>query len=75
MALLEKYPVHVRRKIALVITGVLAIILIVVMVISYSSQSGQVHDTTATVKIKQFYATILESAQSYFGGNRGIMGK
>ena len=75
MALLEKYPVHVRRKIALGITGGIAVILIVVMIIVYTSQKGRPKDTDAASKIGQFYATIIQSAQSYFGGDHAIISK
>jgi hypothetical protein len=75
MALLEKYPVHVRRKIALGITGGVALVLIIVMVIVYSSQKGGQKSTDAASKISQFYATIIQSAQSYFGGDHVIIPK
>ena len=75
MALLEKYPVHVRRKIALGITGGIALVLIIVMVLVYSSQKGGQKSTDAASKIGQFYATILEHTQSYFGNKDAIMSK
>lgn len=75
MALLEKYPVHVRRKIALGITGGIALVLIVVMILVYSSQKGSKKGTDAASKISQFYATIIQSAQSYFGGDHAIISK
>ncbi len=75
MALLEKYPVHVRRKIALAITGVIALVLIVVMIIVYTGGNSGDKNDRAMSKIGQFYATILENTQSYFSGSHAIIPK
>ena len=74
-SLLEQKPVHVRKKLALGITIGFAIVLLAVMVLVYSAPKEQKGSSGASTKIGQFYATILENAQSYFGGNRAIISK
>lgn len=73
--LLEHKPVHVRRKLALGITIGFAVLLLAAMILVYSAPKETKEKSGATTKIGQFYATILESAQSYFGGNRAIISK
>jgi hypothetical protein len=75
MALLEKYPVHVRRKIALGITVGIALVLIGVMIIVYTGGNTEDKNDSALSKISQFYATILENTQSYFSGSHAIIPK
>ena len=65
MSLFEKHPVHVRKKIALGATIFVALVLIVVMVISYKNQ-GAAGDGESTSKLTNFYNTILDSGQSIF---------
>ena len=73
--LLEQKPVHVRKKIALGITVGIALALLVVMVLVYSAPKKEGGKNGSMTKIGQFYATILESAQSYFGGKDAIIDK
>lgn len=73
--LLEQKPVHVRKNIALGITIGFAVLLLGVMVLVYSTPKKIENSGGPSTKIGQFYATILESAQSYFGGDRAIISK
>ncbi len=76
MAFLEHHPIHVRRKIALIITIGLAVILILVMIGVYTTKKKEARGPDgATTAFGRFYATILESTQSYFGRDRGTISK
>jgi hypothetical protein len=75
MAFLEHHPLHVRRKIALLITGGVAVVLLVVMIFVYTRVTTEQRDNSTTTKWGQFYATVLESAQSYVGKKDGILSK
>lgn len=66
MALFEHKPVHVRKKIALIITFSILFLLILIMVITYISPKDKKDNNNSMTKVGQFYATILENAQSYF---------
>ncbi len=72
--MLEQHPPHVRKRIALMITGGVGLILIVIMIVMYTLRA-----TPATaengVSFQEFYATVLDSAQSFFTGNRAILNK
>lgn len=76
MALLEQKSVHVRKKIALVITFGIGLILIITMFFVYRSQGKEIRGTDgATTSIGGFYATILHDTQSYFASKRAIITK
>lgn len=76
MAFLEQHPVHVRRKIAFVITATIGVILILIMIISYSSHKAvQKNPDGATTAFGRFYATILSDTQSYFATKRATITK
>ncbi len=67
MAPFEKHPHRTRQMIALGITIGVALILFVVLVIIYTKAKPKKENDSGS-KIKNFYTTILESGQSYFGG-------
>jgi hypothetical protein len=76
MALLEQHPIHVRRKIALGITVGVGVVLIFVMILVYSSKKKEPRGPDgATTAFGRFYATIIESTQSFFSSNDAIIGK
>lgn len=76
MAFLEQHPPHVRKKIALVITFGVGLILVVVMFFVYKTQGKQAKGPDgATTSIGGFYATILRDTQSYFATKRAIITK
>ena len=66
MALLQHHPIAVRKKIALMWTGGILLILIVIMVIRYNKPARG--DDVAITTITSFYTTVIEGAQSYFVG-------
>lgn len=74
MAFLEHHPVHVRKKIALWITGGIAAVLLVVMVLIYTVGKSPV-DRSSDSAFVRFYATILDSAQSFFTPDYAIIPK
>jgi hypothetical protein len=65
MAPLEQHPPHIRKKIALVLTGGFAFILLIVFIFIYTHPSSK-RDSGAGSQIAEFYTTIIERAQSYF---------
>lgn len=68
MAFFEQHPPHIRKKIALAITGGVALILLVLMIIIYTTKkTSETNDSGS--KLEHFYTTILKNGQSYFGGN------
>ena len=71
----EKYPIHVRRKIALGITFGLAVVLVGLMIFIYTLPKSNKSPDTAVTKFGQFYATILSDTQSYFQSKRAIISK
>ncbi|HRH25174.1 MAG TPA: hypothetical protein PLQ20_02460 [Candidatus Paceibacterota bacterium] len=73
MAFLEHKPVHVRQRIALVITFSVLVLLILTLILVYSRPKERDTDNKSMTKIGQFYATILENAQSYFGKKSDII--
>lgn len=76
MALLEQHPIHVRRKIALGITAGIGLVLVIVMIFIYTTKKSEPRKSdSAGTAFGRFYATILESTQSYFGRDRGIITK
>jgi hypothetical protein len=75
MAFLEKQPTYIKKKIALIITVIVGVLLIGIMFLSIRHQKSDVSKDGATTKIGQFYTTIIKSAQSYFGGERAIINK
>ena len=75
MALFEQKPIHVRKKIALGITIGVLVVLIAVMIMLYSAPKKDESKNSSMTKIGQFYATILENAQSYFDKKDDIISK
>ena len=65
MALLEKHPPHVRKKIAVLWTLGIAAVLVVVLILVYSKKK---EDTppAETSPLGDFYETISEETQSFF---------
>ncbi|MCC7436751.1 hypothetical protein IT402_02675 [Candidatus Nomurabacteria bacterium] len=72
---LEDKPIHVRRKIALRITIISAIVLVFVLALIYLSGSNKSEDGQKDSRFLRFYATILTNAQSFFSGDRAIIDK
>lgn len=66
MTLLKDKPVHVRKRIALVCTGIAGLLLIVGMVIVYSHNSDK-PSPNALTQLSHFYTTLVQSGQSAFG--------
>lgn len=76
MAFLEQKPIHVRKRIALIITICVGAVLVLTMVLTYSLNKNNLDktkDTTST--FKRFYATILENTQSFFSSKDDIISK
>lgn len=70
MAPFDNHPHHIRRKIAMLFTAGIAVILIVLLVIIYTGNTTPDSNTNdSKSKIINFYNTILTSGQSYFSGN------
>ena len=69
MALFEKYPPHIRKKIALISTASVGILLLGILLVVYSSKDGEKdsENSDSPSQISQFYTTLLDNAQSYFG--------
>lgn len=66
--MLEKHPHHIRKKIAIFWTLAIAVVLVVVFVIVYIGKKEEPTEEAGS-KIGEFYKTILNQTQSYFGGN------
>jgi hypothetical protein len=61
---LQDKPLHVRRRIAIIATGVIALILIALMFYSYSHPQKVSHDPER--RITYAYTMLLEKLQSLF---------
>ncbi len=66
MGRFDHHPPHVRRKIALMSTVGIGVILLGLMVILYTKPKYRSGEDTAMSKLHSFYTTITDSAQSYF---------
>ncbi len=66
--MLEHHPTHVRRKIALLITGGVALVLVIVLILVYSRKKAEPTNDSGS-NLKHFYDTIVDTGQQYFGGN------
>jgi hypothetical protein len=76
MAFLEQKPIHVRRRVALIITVCVSAVLILVMVLTYTLKKDDSNKTKNTAStFKRFYATIVENTQSFFSSKDAIMTK
>lgn len=64
--MLEHHPPHIRRKIALMITGGVALVLVVVFILIYTRTEAP-GTTEPSSRLQNFYNTILETGQSYIG--------
>lgn len=62
MGSLEQRPVHVRKRLALVWTAVVGVILVVILIVVYSHP--MIKDNGSVGRLRNFYNTILQSAQS-----------
>ena len=63
MALLERHPPHVRRKIALFWTGGIAVVLVAIFVFIYTRPKEE-RSTKSPSKLEQFYEVISKNAES-----------
>ena len=76
MAFLEQHPIHVRKKIALIITVGVGVILVLVMILVYTSKKKEPREPNgATTAFGRFYATILDNTQSFFSSEDDIISK
>ncbi len=67
MALLQQHPHHVRKKIALLVTAGVAIVLILLFIYTYTRKDTQTNESGS--KLNTFYTTLLEQGQSIFDRN------
>ena len=63
---IKHYPIHIRKKIAMVCTIGVALALLILMIHIYTKPQPS-KSTDAASKIGHFYATMLDDAQSHFG--------
>ena len=75
MAFLQHHTPEQRKRIAIFITAFIGFILVLVLIALYTTRNGVTTKDSATTALGRFYATILQSTQSYFGSGRGIIGK
>ncbi len=66
MGRFDHYPPHVRHKIARIATAGVALLMAILLIVLYMNPSYRSGDTTAMSKLRSFYTTITDSAQSYF---------
>ncbi len=62
--MLQGKPVHVRRRMAVIATGSIAVVLMLVLIYSYTHQAPVRHDPER--RITAIYTTILTKIQSLF---------
>lgn len=68
--MLSEKPLHVRKKIAFLATAGVALVLIVLMVVLYSTKGRQQGSKEGDgAPLRDFYKTISETTQSFFGAN------
>lgn len=72
--MLEHHPPHVRKRAVLLITGGVGAVLIVVLILIYTQRTPEAASGSG-VSFTDFYATISDSAQSFFSGTRAILNK
>jgi hypothetical protein len=72
--MLEHHPPHVRKRAVLLITGGVGVVLIAILIIIYTQRTPET-GTESGVSFDDFYATISDSAQSFFNGTRAIINK
>lgn len=70
----EHYPPHVRKRVVLLITGGVGVVLIAILILIYTRRTSETNVETG-VSFADFYATISDSAQSFFNGTRAIINK
>ncbi len=66
MSFFEKHPHHVRRRIAFLWTGIVAVVLIIILLIVYIHPKRDKEGKPRT-KFGDFYETISDTTQSFFG--------
>jgi len=66
MGMLEQHPPHIRKKIAMIATGVLAVILLGILIVVYTGPKNKSGKDTPASKLGDFYETILKNGQAYF---------
>jgi hypothetical protein len=66
MAPLDQHPHHIRRRIALMGTGIVALILLLLLVLVYTNKKEEDGPNSAGERAANFYTTIIQGAQSYF---------
>jgi hypothetical protein len=64
MNFLQGKPLHVRRRMAVIATGCVAGILVLILIFSYARPAAPKHDPE--LAITSAYATLLEKIQSLF---------
>lgn len=69
MARFDHYPPHVRKRIAIIGTVSIGVVLVVLMIILYAKPSYGAKGDKSLEKLHAFYTTIIRTGQSYFGGN------
>jgi CHASE3 domain sensor protein len=74
MTLLEQKSLNVRKKIAIGITFGIGLVLVIVMIWLYSHKEYR-NGKDATSKLKDFYATLIQTTQSYFENKSDIISK
>lgn len=68
--MLSEKPLHVRKKIALLTTGGIALALLVLMIVLYSTKGDpEGSKRSETTPLRDFYKTISDTTQSFFDGN------
>lgn len=63
----QHHPPHIRKKIALGITACIAVILVALMIIIYTTKRAS-GDKGSGSALSNFYTTILTKGEAYFGG-------
>lgn len=68
--MLSEKPLHVRKKIALLTTGGIALALLVLMIVLYSTKGDpEGSKRSEATPLRDFYKTISDTTQSFFDGN------
>jgi hypothetical protein len=65
---LDQQPARVRKMVALVITAGVALILLLLLVIDYSTKKSTAPDNESGSRLKNFYTKILTNGQSAIEG-------
>ncbi len=71
--MLEQHPPHVRNKIALMITALVAVILVAIFVRLYTHDKPGARTNTASRALESFFTTVIDTTDSFFGKNNAII--